>query len=192
MGGSKAADKRPLSMMSMPSWDQPPRAPIEYGTATNERVYHMRIDRDGIWHHEGRPIAREALVKLFATVLRREPDGSHWLVTPVERGRIEVEDAPFVIIELRADGAGQGQMIRLRSNLDAWVTLGKDHPLHLRSPKNQRDEIPIPYVDVGRGLEARLLRPVYYELAELLESVEQDGIPRTGVWSGGVFFPLES
>ena len=175
----------------MPSCDQPPRAPIEYGAATNERVYHMRIDRDGVWHHEGRPITREALVKLFATVLRRDDDGGHWLVTPVERGRIEVEDAPFVIVELAVNGRGKSQTIRFRSNIDSWVTLGGDHPLRLRPPRNKPDQTPIPYVDLGQGLEARLLRPVYYELAELMTCDGSETAQQSGVWSADVFFPLE-
>ncbi len=147
----------------------------------------MRIDREGVWYHEGRPIAREALVKLFATVLRREEDGSHWLVTPVERGRIEVEDAPFLGVELAIEGEGPGRTIRLRTNLEAWVTVGPEHPLRLRPPRDAPDQPPLLYVDVRDGLEARLLRPVYYELAELAESAEE----RLGVWSAGVFFPLE-
>lgn len=148
----------------------------------------MRIDREGIWHHEARPIARPALVKLFATVLRREADGSHWLVTPVERGRIEVEDAPFVITELQTEGEGRGQILRLRTNLDDWVTVGPAHPLRLRPPRDEPDGMALPYVEVRDGLEGRLLRPVYYELAD--RAVEGDE-GRMGVWSDSAFFPLE-
>jgi hypothetical protein len=151
----------------------------------------MRIDRDGVWYHEGRPIARQALVKLFATVLSRDADGSYWLKTPAEQGRIEVEDAPFVIVELTVDGKGIDQTIRMRTNLDHWVSIGQDHPLYLRSPRNQPASEPIPYIDVRHGLEARLLRPVYYELAELAESVEEEGSDHLGIWSAGRFFPLE-
>lgn len=131
------------------------------------------------------------LVKLFASVLRLEADGDHWLVTPVERGRIEVEDAPFVITEISASGQGRDQVIRARSNLDDWVTIGPDHPLSLRLPQSGPDTMPLPYVDMRAGLLGRLLRPVYYELVELGDSHHQDGTLRYGVWSAGQFFPLE-
>ncbi|MEM9624977.1 MAG: DUF1285 domain-containing protein [Pseudomonadota bacterium] len=195
--------------------DQPPRAADEPGSARDERLYHMRIDRDGVWHHQGRPISRKPLVKLFASVLRREADGDYWLVTPVERGRIEIEDAPFVITELDAEGSGAGQTIRMKTSLDEWVTVGPDHPLNLRLPKkgpgsdpqssqdspSPRDPLPsqgplssqdpLPYIDVRPGLEGRLLRPIYYELVELGDSHEVNGVLRYGVWSAGRFFPLE-
>ena len=184
--------------MSKVGSDQPPRAPdgpAKTAGATSvdagERVYNMRIDRDGVWHHEGRPIARMPLVKLFASVLRREADGDYWLVTPVERGRIEVEDAPFVVVEMAVEGAERGQTIRMRTNLDEWVTVGPDHPLCLRFPKTGPASDPLPYVDVRPGLEGRLLRTVYYQLVELCDSHETDGALRYGIWSAGQFFPLE-
>jgi hypothetical protein len=157
----------------------------------------MRIDRDGVWHHEGRPIARKPLVKLFASVLRREDDGDYWLITPVERGRIEVEDAPFIIVELAAEGTGREQVIRAKTSLDEWVTIGPDHPLHLRlpnsgaAPTTGSGETPLPYVDIRKGLEGRLSRPAYYELVDLGGDHEIEGVSRYGVWSAGQFFPLE-
>lgn len=151
----------------------------------------MRIDRDGVWHHEGRPIARKPLVKLFASVLRCEADGDFWLVTPVERGRVEVEDAPFLVVELAASGSGRGQTIRAKTNLDEWVTVGQDHPLSLRLPRSGAGDVPLPYVEIRPGLEGRLTRATYYELVELGESHHQDEAPRYGVWSNGHFFPLE-
>lgn len=156
-----------------------------------ERIYHMRIDRDGVWHHEGRPIGRLPLVKLFASVLRREADGDFWLVTPVERGRIEVEDAPFVIVELEARGEGRKQTLRVRSSLDEWVTISPDHPLTLRLPRSGPADVPLAYVEIRPGLDGKLLRPVYYELMELGDSHHQDGASCYGVWSAGRFFPLE-
>jgi len=173
--------------------DQPPRTTDRQGNHADkgERLYHMRIDRDGIWHHEGRPIARMPLVKLFASVLRREADGDFWLVTPVERGRIDVDDAPFVVVELAREGAARDQIIRMRTNLDEWVMVGSDHPLRLRVPKAGPDTDPLPYIDIRPNLDARLLRPVYYELIELGESHHLDGTLRYGIWSGGQFFPLE-
>src|SRR5487761_1763401 len=93
----------------------------------------IRIARDGAWHHHGSPIGRLALVKLFASVLRRDADGSYWLVTPAERGRIEVEDAPFLAVELTVAGEGCGQQLIFRTNLDDIVTAGPDHPLRVET-----------------------------------------------------------
>ena len=84
--------------------------------------------------------------------LRRESDGSYWLVTPVERGRIDVDDVPFVVVELATVGSGSQRLIRVRSNLDDWVTIGPDHPLHLKKPPNELPTAaPIPYVEIRRG-----------------------------------------
>lgn len=156
-----------------------------------ERLYGMRIDRHGQWHHEGRPIPRLPLVKLFASVLRREEDGSYWLVTPVERGRIEVEDVPFVVVELAAEGKGSEQKINVRSNLDEWAVIGSDHPLSLRIPPNASPTSPfVPYVEIRSRLEGRVLRSVYYELVDLGEPHQHDGVTQYGIWSNGIFFPL--
>jgi uncharacterized protein len=166
-------------------------SPTRAGAAT-ERAFGLKIARDGSWWHEGRPIGRPALVKLFASVLRRAADGSYWLVTPVERGRIEVEDVPFVAVELAADGRGAGQRLSLRSNLDQWVTVGPDHPLRLRRSVAAAGEAAlVPYVELRDGLEARLVRSVYYQLVELGEEQRLDGRDRFGVWSGGRFFALD-
>ena len=178
--------------------DQPPGrgevhslSPAAEPSAT-ERAFGLRIGRDGSWWHEGRPIARIALVKLFATVLRRAADGSYWLVTPVERGRIEVEDAPFVAVEIAASGAGHEQRIRLRSNLDEWVTVGPEHPLRLRrTASDAGDDALVPYVEIRGGLEARLARPVYYQLVDLGVEQHDGGRTRFGVWSAGRFFALD-
>ncbi len=159
--------------------------------AATERAFGLRIARDGGWWHEGRPIGRLALVKLFASVLRRAADGSYWLVTPVERGRIEVEDAPFVAVELAVEGQAAGQHIRLRSNLDEWVTVGPDHPLRLQRAAAGDDDALVPYVEVRDGLEARLARPVYYQLVELGEERRLEGRSRFGIWSAGRFFALD-
>lgn len=162
-------------------------------SAPPEQDLGLRIDRDGIWHYRGSPIRRPALVRLFATVLRREADGSYWLVTPVERGRIEVEDVPFVALELGTEGEGRARRVRLRSNLDQWVTVGPEHPLRLRTPPwlERGERVRVPYVEVRAGLEARLARPVFYELVELAEAHEVNGRTVLGIWSDGGFFPLE-
>jgi uncharacterized protein len=195
-GGS--ANGHGMSMCTDRSLDQPLDArrentnpcPPEGDTAP--RWLGLRITQDGTWLYRGSPINRIELVKLFASVLRREADGSFWLVTPVERGRIEVDDAPFVAVELAADGTGRNQTVLLRTNLDEWLTLGPRHPLRLRRPADQAaDAGPVPYVEVRAGLEARLARPVYYELVELGEERLENGRQRFGVWSKGVFFPLD-
>lgn len=188
--------------MSKVASDQPPRttdaspraaeAALASGQ-TIERVYHMRIDRDGVWHHEGRPIARKPLVKLFASVLKRDNNGDYWLITPVERGRIQVEDAPFIVVELETEEAGRDQIIHAKTSLDEWVTIGPDHPLHLRPPRGSlvpRAE-PLPYVDIRPGLEGRLTRPAYYELVDRGDLHQIEGTSRYGVWSAGRFFSLE-
>ncbi|MFO1069392.1 MAG: DUF1285 domain-containing protein [Geminicoccaceae bacterium] len=147
----------------------------------------MRIDRDGRWHYRGSPIGRMPMVRLFASILHRLPDGSYWLVTPAEQGTVEVDDVPFVAVELRSGGEGRAQRLEFRTNLDDWVTAGPDHPLVVRPTADGSEA---PYLTVRDGLEARLLRPVFYHLVELAEP-EPSG-ERLGVWSDGVFFPIGS
>ncbi|HKS88630.1 MAG TPA: DUF1285 domain-containing protein [Stellaceae bacterium] len=147
----------------------------------------MRIARDGTWFYRGSPINRLPLVKLFASVLRREADGSYWLVTPAERGRVTVEDAPFVAVALDREGEGRDQRLIFRTNLDEIVTAGPDHPLHVELAA---DATPAPYIRVRGGLEARLLRPVFYELVEFGREEPAAGESQFGVWSGGMFFRL--
>jgi hypothetical protein len=151
--------------------------------------YDIRIARDGTWYHEGRPIHRKALVKLFASVLWRDDGGDFWLRTPVEKGRITVEDAPFTAVELSVKGRGRDQVLAFRTNLDDWVEADSQHPLRVLGAADT-EEIR-PYILVRDGLEALILRPVYYELAELAQVVP-DEHPKDclGVWSKGVFFPL--
>jgi hypothetical protein len=144
----------------------------------------MRIDREGKWHHEGRPITRPELVKLFASILRREPDGRHVLVTPVEMLDIDVEDAPLLAIELRSEGLGRERQIAFRINSDELVIAGAAHPLRIAAT----DAGPRPYLLVREGIEARIERALYYELIELALGEEDDP---PGLWSEGVFFALE-
>src|SRR5216683_3928766 len=162
-----------------PSGGRPP--PIELGDLD------MRIARDGTWFYRGSPINRMPLVKLFASVLRREDDGSYWLVTPAERGRITVEDAPFIAVAVDRDGEGRTQRLIFRTNLDEIVTAGADHPLRVETAA---DGAPAPYILVRPGLEARLARPVFYELAEWGEEERVAGTSQFGVWSAGRFFRL--
>ena len=148
----------------------------------------MRIARDGTWFHEGSPIGRQAMVRLFSTILRREPDGSFVLVTPVEKLDIEVEDAPFVAVELKSEGEGERRNLAFRLNTGDLLVAGPEHPLRFAEPaQGPEDEGPRPYLLVRSGLEALIARPVYYELAEL--ALAEGGRP-PGLWSGGAFFPL--
>jgi uncharacterized protein len=143
----------------------------------------MRIARDGTWFHEGSPIGRPAMVRLFATILRREPDGSYVLVTPVEKLAIEVEDAPFVAVELKTEGEQERRSLAFRLNTGELVVAGPDRPLRFEDRKDG----PHPYINVRAGLDALVARTVYYELAEIALS---EGTDPLGIWSGGGFFPM--
>ncbi len=147
----------------------------------------MRIARDGTWFYGGSPINRMPLVKLFASVLRRERDGLYWLVTPAERGRVTVEDAPFIAVAVDRQGEGRAQRLIFRTNLDEIVTAGADHKLRVETAA---DGAPAPYILVRPGLEARLARPVFYELVEWGQEEPIAGESQFGVWSSGVFFRL--
>jgi hypothetical protein len=141
----------------------------------------MRIARDGTWFHQGSPIGRAAMVKLFSTILRREGDGSFVLVTPVEKLSIAVEDAPFQAVELKTEGVGEAMKLAFRLNTDDLVTAGPEHAIRF-------EEGPRPYLHVRGGLEAMVARPVYYELAQIALG---NGSEPPGVWSNGAFFALE-
>lgn len=159
----------------------PRRLPVDLGDLG------MRIARDGTWFYRGSPITRPALVKLFASVLRREPDGGYWLVTPAERCRVEVEDVPFLALALTIEGAGRQQQLIFRTNLDDIVTAGPANPLRVETAASGE---PGPYILVRDDLEARIARPVFYDLVELgcEESIGQT--TQFGVWSKGEFFRL--
>ncbi|HWU80534.1 MAG TPA: DUF1285 domain-containing protein [Caulobacter sp.] len=139
----------------------------------------IRIRKDGVWFHEGTPIGREALVRLFSTVLRLDPDGYH-LVTPVEKMRITVEDAPF--IATRVDQVGESLVFQ--TNVGDTVAAGPENGIRVQIDPETGE--PRPYVHVRRGLEALIARPVFYELAEM--AVLEDGV--WGVTSNGAFFPI--
>jgi hypothetical protein len=149
----------------------------------------MQIARNGSWHYMGSPIPRPAMVKLFASILRREPDDSYVLVTPVEKCGIRVDDAPFVAVEATAaDAEGGGRLIAFRTNVDDVVPLDAEHPL--RVSVNPVTGEPSPYVLVRDRLEALLARPVYYQLVEMAEERILDGKSMLGVESAGQFFVL--
>jgi len=150
--------------------------------------FQMRIARDGTWYYRGTPIGRKPLVKLFSTVLRRDEAGDYWLVTPVERGRITVDDAPFTAVEMRATGAGSDQVLSFRTNVDEWVEADSAHPIRVAEAPDSGE--PSPYILVRDRLEALIVRSVFYDLVELAESRVTDGEEVLGVWSKASFFPL--
>jgi len=145
------------------------------------------IKRDGTWVHEGTPIRRAKLVRLFSTVLRREGD-EYFLVTPVEKLRVTVEDAPFVAVLMRVDGEGRDRRIVFTSNVGDEAAAGPEHELLFRKGDAAGDGAP--YIDMRAGLEARIARAVFYDLVALGETHQIEGVEAFGVWSGGVFFPF--
>jgi hypothetical protein len=145
----------------------------------------MRIASDGTWYHEGSPIGRPAMVRLFSTILRREPDDSYVLVTPVEKLSIAVDDAPFVAVEMKSEGEGEHRRLAFRLNTGDLVVADATHPLRVE----ERADGPHPYVAVRNRLDALIARPVYYELANI--ALDEGGDP-PGLWSEGAFFALEA
>jgi hypothetical protein len=159
--------------------------------------FSIRIARDGTWFYRGSPIGRKELVCLFASVLKRDEGGVYWLETPVERGRIDVEDAPFVAVEMYWRDCADPfvpepkpkQCLTFRTNLDEMVTADADHPIRVQVDPKTRE--PRPYVLVRPGLEARINRAVFYELVALAQTETVEGRPVLGVWSENVFFPID-
>ena len=148
----------------------------------------MRIARDGTWFYQGSPIGRKPLVKLFSSILRRDHEGEFWLETPAEKCRIQVDDAPFIAIEMIVEGKGREQSIGFRTNVDEEVQVGRNHPIRVEVDPQTGE--PSPYVVVKRGLEALILRAVFYDLVELGVEKREAGRPAFGVWSRGSFFFL--
>lgn len=146
----------------------------------------MRIAADGSWHYMGTPINREALVRLFSTVLRHDADGGFYLVTPVEKIGITVEDAPFLAVEMHACGEGREQVLTFRTNMGDVVEAGAEHPMRFSEEADTGGLKP--YILVRGRLEAKLTRALLYELAELACEDEEG---RPGVWSAGRFFKME-
>jgi hypothetical protein len=143
----------------------------------------MRIARDGTWFHQGSPIGRPAMVRLFSTVLRREPGGSHFLVTPVEKLAIEVESTAFRATQMTMAGEGESRRIGLTLDSGDALIVGPGHPLTIVATPDG----PSPRVAVRFGLEAELARPLYYELADIALA---EGHDPPGIWSDGAFFPM--
>ncbi|ETW13397.1 hypothetical protein ATO8_05191 [Roseivivax marinus] len=161
--------------------------PVDKWTPDLSGTMDIRIARDGTWYHEGGPIRRAGLVKLFSSILKRERD-AYFLVTPVEKWRIEVEDAPFVATDVEIEGAGDGQALTFTTHVGDRVVAGPDHAIRVtRDPETGE---PSPYVHVRGGLEALIDRKTFYRLAEVGEVAERDGSDWFGLWSDGAFFAM--
>ena len=162
--------------------------PVHLWNPERSADINMEIRADGSWWHEGDPINRERLVKLFSRILRKDGDGSVWLVTPYEKVIVHVADAPFLAVRVeRAGEAGPQQTLAFVTNLGDVTLAGPDAPLRVETDPETGE--PSPYVLVRGQLEAKLARPVFYELANMAEPAP-DGSDMLGVWSQGVFFPL--
>jgi len=159
-------------------------APVDRWNPTHCGDSEMRIARDGTWYHQGQPIGREAMVRLFATVLRREPDGSHVLVTPAEKLSIDVDNTAFRALEMTMEGDGEQRRIAFRLDSGDAVIAGPGHGLTvIETPAGLS-----PRLAVRHGLEAELALPLYLELADIALA---KGCDPPGVWSDGALFSLE-
>lgn len=143
------------------------------------------IKSDGTWFYEGSPIGRARLVRLFSTVLKREGD-RHFLVTPVEKLGIEVEDAPFLAVLMTRDGNDKNQTLKFTTNVGDEIVAGPEHPIDFRKPST--NEAGKPYISVRAGLEALIARSVFYDLVGIADVEDINGKPTFGVWSSGEFF----
>lgn len=161
------------------------RLPVERWNPAHCGHSDMRIAADGTWFHAGTPIGRRELVQLFSSILRREDDGRHVLVTPVEKLDIDVDDAAFVAVDADCDGEGRERRILFRLNTDDVVACGPDHRLDVHT---DADGAPRPYLNVRGRLMALVNRATFYRLAELALA---EGADPPGLWSDGAFFPFD-
>lgn len=161
--------------------------PVENWHPTHCGEIDIRIARDGTWYHQGSPIGRRELVRLFSTILRKDHDGMH-LVTPGEKMRIQVDDAPFVAVLMEAKGTGREQNLIFTTNVGDETIADAQNPIRVET--NAKTGEPSPYVHVRKGLEALIARSVFYQLADLAIPGEGHHQGFLGVWSGGEFFPI--
>ena len=147
----------------------------------------MRIARDGTWYYLGTPIGRKRLVRLFSTILRRDGD-DYFLVTPVEKVGITVDDAPFVAVDFERAGAGRDQIVTFETNVGDVAPAGPDHPIRVK--RDEKTGEPAPYVLVRANLEALIDRKSFYRLVDLCVHEDHEGARWFGLWSGGAFFPF--
>src|SRR5579859_754473 len=162
--------------------------PVHLWNPAHSGAIDIVIQKSGHWFHEGTPIGREAMVRLFSTILRKDPDGFH-LVTPAEKMRITVEDAPFVAVRVDQvrDAAGRA-VLRFATNVGDEVDAGPDIPIRVEIDPDTGE--PRPYVHVRRGLEALISRPVFYEIVEAAQERDLPQGPTLCVESGGAWFPV--
>ncbi|XYD08294.1 DUF1285 domain-containing protein [Methylobacterium sp. NMS12] len=184
-----AAPDPTLNRLSAALGDLPKRGlpPVERWDPPYCGAIDIRIAADGTWFHNGSPIRREKLVKLFATILRREPDGRTVLVTPVESVGITVDDAAFVAVEMAVDGSGADRRVSFRTNVDDLVSVDAEHALRFEEAP---DGALKPYLHVRRGLWALVTRALTYDLVDLAEERLVDGKPWLGLWAGGAFHTI--
>ena len=187
--GHTSAEAAPLAgleaMLRAQESDRPP--PVDSWNPPYCGDIGMAIKADGTWFYQGSPIGRKPLVKLFSRVLRRDPDGRHFLVTPVEKVDVAVADAPFLAVEMEIAGSGKAQELIFRTNVDDVVRCGSEHPLRFAAEKGTGGLKP--YLHVRGRLEALVTRALYYDLVAL---AGEEGDGRLGVWSGGAYFVLEA
>jgi len=174
VGAAKTASSRGLPPVHL--WNPPYCGEID-----------MRIATDGTWFYQKTPIGRPALVRLFASILKREGD-HYFLVTPVEKCGIAVDDAPFTAVELRIDGTGATRRLSFRTNVDDWVECGPDHPLRFE-PEAGTGGLK-PYLLVRRDLWAKVTRTLFYDLVDLGEERAVAGVAMFGIACAGEFFPM--
>ncbi|OYY05673.1 MAG: hypothetical protein B7Y73_01025 [Acidocella sp. 35-58-6] len=204
----RTASARNSQIVSHPEGEpiQPPAAPANdanacakiSGTQTTRKPVdcgHLPflIKRDGTWLYRGSPITRKPMVCLFSTILKRDEDGRYLLESPAERGFIDVEDVPFIAVELDWSGHGKTQTLCFRTNTDQCITAGPEHPIRIAHDLLTCEPTPYLHIRDGQGrfpVEARINRATYYELVALAEPGTVRGRPVLGVWSEGVFFSL--
>ena len=187
--GKNAHEPNSLSPLPGTTPRTPAEAPAD-GPARGPKGFRLKPGQAlcGVWYHHDSPIGRKELVHLFSTVLHRDEAGDYWLITPAEIGRIKVEDAPFMAVELTTSGAGADQILRLRTNVDKIVTIAANPPMSCNVDHEPGE--PSPTLVMDGGVEARIARAVYYELVALGAEEKHDGETSFGVRSSGVFFPL--
>ncbi len=148
----------------------------------------MVIRRDGSWHYMGSPIGRASMVRLFSTIMRHDDDDCYYLVTPVEKVRIQVEDAPFVAIAVDTEGEGQKQVLTFTTNVGDTVRLDSEHPFRVDLDPESAE--PSPYILVRDRLEALVHRNIFYQLVEIADIQSVEGGDWYGIWSGGTFYKI--
>lgn len=153
--------------------------PVESWEPAETGDSEMRIASDGKWFHQGGEITRPAMIRAFSSLMRRDADGQHWLVTPQQKLSIIVDDVPFIAVELQSEGQGQARSLAFRLNTDDLVFADGEHPIEVRDG--------LPYLHVRGGMWAKLARPVYYELANLALAENADA---PSIWSKGSQFQL--